>query len=189
MKQNFTTAKFYPGYPVFVIGYYDGDGKAQLSTCTSSYSLGDMVMFGIGKGGALAEQVKSGKAVTLNFLSRVHLVIAERAGFFSALKQADKAEQSGATFVAAENIAAPYIDEADLIFVCLIDAVSDDGDYLHVHGKIEARLCTPHLLADDGSFAYEKLDVVLYEGDARRRVYRFLETDYVPGGSYLSKGK
>ncbi|TLG71540.1 flavin reductase family protein [Culicoidibacter larvae] len=189
MKQNFKTAKFYPGYPVFVIGYCDDEGNEQLSTSTSSYTLGDMVMFGVGKGSALAAQVKPGKTVTLNYLSREQLAIAERGGFFSALSKADKAEQSGATFVASEDNLAPYVDEADLIFVCVIDDVSDDGTYLHVHAKIEARLCTPQLLDDNGNFIYEKLDVVLYEGDAKRRVYRFLEPDYVPGGSYLSKKK
>ena len=41
MKQSFNTSKLYYGFPIFILGYQDQNFGHNITTCSSSYSLGD----------------------------------------------------------------------------------------------------------------------------------------------------
>ncbi|MFR2463244.1 MAG: flavin reductase family protein, partial [Streptococcus salivarius] len=41
MKQSFETSKLYYGFPIFILGYQDQAHGYNVTTCSSSYSLGD----------------------------------------------------------------------------------------------------------------------------------------------------
>ncbi|EGJ40634.1 hypothetical protein HMPREF9380_0666 [Streptococcus sanguinis SK49] len=41
MKQSFNTSKLYYGFPIFILGYQDRNFGHNITTCSSSYSLGD----------------------------------------------------------------------------------------------------------------------------------------------------
>ena len=41
MKQSFNTSKLYYGFPIFILGYQDQNFEHNITTCSSSYSLGD----------------------------------------------------------------------------------------------------------------------------------------------------
>ena len=41
MKQSFKTSKLYYGFPIFILGYQDQNFGYNITTCSSSYSLGD----------------------------------------------------------------------------------------------------------------------------------------------------
>lgn len=41
MKQSFKTSKLYYGFPIFILGYQDQNFGHNITTCSSSYSLGD----------------------------------------------------------------------------------------------------------------------------------------------------
>ncbi|EFR85071.1 conserved hypothetical protein, partial [Listeria monocytogenes FSL F2-208] len=47
MKQRVETEKFYPAYPVFVLTYLNEFGEPQMSTGSSSYTLGDSIVIGV----------------------------------------------------------------------------------------------------------------------------------------------
>lgn len=47
MKQRVETEKFYPAYPVFVLTYLNEIGEPQMSTGSSSYTLGDSIVIGV----------------------------------------------------------------------------------------------------------------------------------------------
>ena len=48
MKQSFETSKLYYGFPIFILGYQDQTYGYNVTTCSSSYSLGDWLVFGVG---------------------------------------------------------------------------------------------------------------------------------------------
>ena len=47
MKLEIKTSKLYYGFPVILIGYKDRKWKYNVTTCSSSYSLGDMIIVGL----------------------------------------------------------------------------------------------------------------------------------------------
>ena len=58
MKQSFETSKLYYGFPIFILGYQDQTYGYNVTTCSSSYSLGDWLVFGVGSKGNAADQIK-----------------------------------------------------------------------------------------------------------------------------------
>ena len=44
MKQSFETSKLYYGFPIFILGYQDQTHGYNVTTCSSSYSLGDWLV-------------------------------------------------------------------------------------------------------------------------------------------------
>ena len=48
MKQSFNTSKLYYGFPIFILGYQDKNFGHNITTCSSSYSLGDWLVIGVG---------------------------------------------------------------------------------------------------------------------------------------------
>ena len=44
MKQSFNTSKLYYGFPIFILGYQDKNFGHNITTCSSSYSLGDWLV-------------------------------------------------------------------------------------------------------------------------------------------------
>ena len=48
MKQSFETSKLYYGFPIFILGYQDQTHGYNVTTCSSSYSLGDWLVMGVG---------------------------------------------------------------------------------------------------------------------------------------------
>ena len=48
MKQSFKTSKLYYGFPIFILGYQDQNFGHNITTCSSSYSLGDWLVIGVG---------------------------------------------------------------------------------------------------------------------------------------------
>ncbi len=48
MKIPFETEKLYYGFPIFLLGYRDETCGYNITTCSSSYSLGNMLVVGIG---------------------------------------------------------------------------------------------------------------------------------------------
>ena len=47
MKQSFNTSKLYYGFPIFILGYQDKNFGHNITTCSSSYSLGDWLVIGV----------------------------------------------------------------------------------------------------------------------------------------------
>ena len=47
MKQSFNTSKLYYGFPIFILGYQDQNFGHNITTCSSSYSLGDWLVIGV----------------------------------------------------------------------------------------------------------------------------------------------
>ena len=62
MKQSFNTSKLYYGFPIFILGYQDQNFEHNITTCSSSYSLGDWLVIGVGAEENAAERPKEQRA-------------------------------------------------------------------------------------------------------------------------------
>lgn len=188
MKKSFKTSKFYPCYPIFIVAYLNSDKQPMISTFSSSYSLGNYFILGVGKNSSFCEYIKGNSDFSVNFLDREHMKSIETAGLLSNTQSIDKTHKSGLSFTSGISINAPYINEASLIFECKAETnISNiNQNYMNVIASIENRICDEDLLID-GIFQYAQLDMPLYEGDTHQRVYRFMPDESCTMGSYFKE--
>ena len=66
MKHSFETSKLYYGFPIFILGYQDQAHGYNVTTCSSSYSLGDWLVIGVGSEENAADQIKHYQKFTVN---------------------------------------------------------------------------------------------------------------------------
>ncbi|MCY7107043.1 flavin reductase family protein [Streptococcus oralis] len=83
MKQSFKTSKLYYGFPIFILGYQDQNFGHNITTCSSSYSLGDWLVIGVGAEENAAEQIKHFQKFTVNIPDENLMLEMEQAGFIS----------------------------------------------------------------------------------------------------------
>lgn len=83
MKQSFETSKLYYGFPIFILGYQDQTYGYNVTTCSSSYSLGDWLVFGVGSKENAADQIKHYQKFTVNIPDESFILQLEQAGFIS----------------------------------------------------------------------------------------------------------
>ena len=83
MKQSFKTSKLYYGFPIFILGYQDQNFEQNITTCSSSYSLGDWLVIGVGIEENAAEQIKQCQKFTVNIPDETSMLEMEQAGFIS----------------------------------------------------------------------------------------------------------
>ncbi len=83
MKQSFKTSKLYYGFPIFILGYQDQNFGHNITTCSSSYSLGDWLVIGVGAEENAVEQIKHYQKFTVNIPDENLMLEMEQAGFIS----------------------------------------------------------------------------------------------------------
>ena len=83
MKQSFETSKLYYGFPIFILGYQDQTHGYNVTTCSSSYSLGDWLVIGVGSEENAADQIKQYQKFTVNIPDESFMLEMEQAGFIS----------------------------------------------------------------------------------------------------------
>lgn len=89
MKQSFNTSKLYYGFPIFILGYQDQNFEHNITTCSSSYSLGDWLVIGVGAEENAADQIKHYQQFTVNIPDENFMLEMEQAGFISHREKLD----------------------------------------------------------------------------------------------------
>ncbi len=179
----YETKKFYYGFPIFVLGFEDENEGYNITTCSSSYSLGDMVTVGMTTDTNAAEQINKTGKFSMNFFEEDKMPMVEAAGIKHAGK---KLEQSGESYEVNEELNVPILTSAKLVLLAQVRHTYSFGDYTNWVCSVEKRYLDDSLLDDKGHYAYASFTPVVYEGDHRRRVYRHLQADsYKPFGSYM----
>ena len=89
MKQSFETSKLYYGFPIFILGYQDQTHGYNVTTCSSSYSLGDWLVIGVGSEENAADQIKHYQKFTVNIPDENLMLEMEQAGFISHREKID----------------------------------------------------------------------------------------------------
>ena len=83
MKQTFETRKLYFGFPVFFLGYKDDAHGYNISTSSSAYTLGSMMVVAMRTKGNAVTEIKKHGSFTVNIPTEELLTEVEIAGFNS----------------------------------------------------------------------------------------------------------
>ena len=186
MKESFQTSKLYYGFPIFILGYQDQTFGYNVITCSSSYSLGDLVVIGVGSEENAAEQIKRYQSFTLNIPDASLMLEMEKAGFAS---HKDKLAQIDLAYTISGKTQAPILDACPVVLDCQVDKVIEEDGICHFFAKILDRLADPEILDDKGHFRSERFAPTYFMGDGHQRVYRYLDNRVDPMGSFIKSAR
>ncbi|CEW52919.1 flavin reductase family protein [Streptococcus pneumoniae] len=186
MKQSFKTNKLYYGFPVFILGYQDQNFGYNITTCSSSYSLGDWIVIGVVARENAAEQIKQYQKFTVNIPTEEMMLEMEQAGFIS---HREKLERLGVHYEISKETQAPILDACPLVLDCQVNRIVEEEGICHIFAKIVERLVDPELLDDKGHFKNDRFAPTYFMGDGHQRVYRYLDNRVDAMGSFIKKAR
>ena len=186
MKQSFNTSKLYYGFPIFILGYQDQNFGHNITTCSSSYSLGDWLVIGVGAEENAAEQIKHYQKFTVNIPDENLMLEMEQAGFIS---HREKLERLGVHYEISERTQAPILEDCPVVLDCQVDRIIEEDGICHIFAKIVERLVDPELLDEKGHFRNELFAPTYFMGDGYQRVYRYLDKRVDIKGSFIKKAR
>lgn len=153
----------YPA-PVFIVGSYDKDGKANAMTAAWGgvcCSKPPCVTVSLRKATYSYDCILSSKAYTLNITTREYLRQGDYFGIASG-KSRDKFEATGLTPVKSDLVYAPYIEEFPLILECKLVHTYEIGLHTQFIGEIMDVKADESVLDDKGMPDIEKVKPILY---------------------------
>ena len=170
MKLETKTSKLYYGFPVILIGYKDKKWKYNVTACSSSYSLGDMITVGLTTDSNAVNNIKEYGEFTVNVPCQQILSKVEIAGFHSGQNKIGMADM---TYDPAKYIDAPIMDECILSLECKVENTSEYGKYTNFVASIKRRVVCENLLDEEGNMKYTQFNPIYFMGDDNKRVYRY----------------
>ena len=170
MKLETKTSKLYYGFPVILIGYKDKKWRYNVTACSSSYSLGDMITVGLRTESNAVENIKEYGEFTVNVPCQQILSKVEIAGFHSGQNKIGMADM---TYDPAKHIDAPIMDECILSLECKVESVLEYGKYTNFVASIKRRVVCENLLDEEGNMKYTQFNPIYFMGDDNKRVYRY----------------
>ncbi|VIS49713.1 flavoprotein oxygenase-like protein [Streptococcus pneumoniae] len=186
MKQSFKTSKLYYGFPIFILGYQDQNFGYNITTCSSSYSLGDWLVIGVGAEENATEQIKHYQKFTVNIPDENVMLEMEQAGFIS---HREKLKHLGLDYEISEQTQALILDACPLVLDCRVDRIVEEDGICHIFAKILERLVVPELLDEKGHFKNQLFAPTYFMGDGYQRVYRYLDKRVDMKGSFIKKAR
>ncbi|WP_432667460.1 flavin reductase family protein [Wukongibacter baidiensis] len=176
-KKRVEYKKMYYGFPVILISFYNDNNVPNVTTLSSSFSLGDMIVLGFGKNSYAGNQIKKGVDFIVNLPDRSLMREIDICGAHSGHKD-NKIELSRMTYTKSEIVDAPIIEDCPIALECTpVEIIENDHfqSYITIFAKVKGRMVCDDLLDDNKNLAYNKIDVVEYLGDDNLRVYRYLD--------------
>ena len=170
MKLETKTSKLYYGFPVILIGYKDKKWQYNVTACSSSYSLGDMITVGLRTESNAVVNIKEHGEFTVNVPCQQILSKVEIAGFHSGQNKIGMADM---TYDPAKYIDAPIMDECILSLECKVENISEYGKYTNFVASIKRRVVCENLLDEEGCLKYTQFNPIYFMGDDNKRVYRY----------------
>ncbi|MGT2785015.1 flavin reductase family protein [Streptococcus merionis] len=184
MKQTFETRKLYFGFPVFFLGYKDDVHGYNISTSSSAYSLGSMMVVAMRtKGNAVTEIAKHGQ-FTVNIPTQELTKEAEIAGFNS---RKDKFAITGLRYTVGETIDAPLVDACPVSIECEVIELVECGALTNIIGRVTRRVVEESLIDENNAFKSQDFSPISYIGDGAARLYRYYNDDFVKMGSIIKE--
>ena len=184
MHVPYDTEKFYYGFPVYILAYPDGAVGIGITTGSSSYSLGQMVMIGCDSTTHAARSIKRSGVCSLNLFGAEAMGLFEYAGTVSGGDKLGHAQVPS-----SDHDGIPVLDGSQMSLLCRVLEATDDGTYTHFRCSVTGRLVDSALIDERGRFRYEDLRTVEYVGDARRRIYRYFSDRVERFGTFVRSFK
>lgn len=184
MKKEFETRKLYFGFPVFFLGYKDQEHGYNISTSSSAYSLGSMMVVAMRTKGNAVTQIKKYGGFSVNIPLENLITEVELAGFNS---RKDKFAITGLTYDIGEEVDAPLVNECPVSIECEVVELVECGALTNIVARVKRRVVEDSLLNDDNSFKSQSFSPIGYIGDGNERQYRFYNSESVKMGSIIKK--
>ena len=171
MKVDFKTSKLYYGFPVLLIGYKDEKWRYNVTTSSSSYSLGNMLTIGIKKESNCAKQILKYRQFTVNIPSKEMIRQVELCGFHPSMNKIGLADL---TYDPGVYVDAPVLDDCLLSLECEVDHAVTEGGYVNFIATIKRRAIEENLLDEQGNFKSTDFNPIYFLGDGSGRIFRYL---------------
>jgi len=185
MKKSLgASALIYPA-PVWVIGTYDKDGKANAATvawggiCSSKPPA---VAISLRKSRYTYDNIMERQAFTVNVPKSDQVVIADYCGIVSG-RNTDKFAAAGITALKSDRVDAPCIKEFPMVIECKLIGQTEIGVHVHLIGEILDVKVDESMLGRDGLPDILKIAPVIYapENQAYYGVGKFLGNAFALG--------
>lgn len=182
-KQHFETRKLYFGFPVFFLGYKDDQHGYNLTTSSSIYSLGSMLVIAMRTKSNAMMQIQKHQHFTVNLPTKELMTEIEIAGFNS---HQDKFALTGLHYAIGTTVDAPVIDECLVAIECQVIDYQECGALTNLIARVTNRQVDDSLIDPSGSFKGDCFSPVSYMGDGQARFYRFYDHKKVKMGTLIS---
>lgn len=183
MRKNIGRKTIVTPLPVFMIGTYDDEGKANVMNaawgcqCGANYVEVNLVKH------KTTDNIKAKRAFTLSFATKATMVISDYFGIESGY-DADKIKKAGVHVIRSEFVDAPIIEEYPLTLECQVVELTEQFDKVRVVGKVVNTSADESIIDENGNIDIDKMGVIVF--DSNDLVYR--ELGKVAGKAY-SDGK
>lgn len=184
MKQTFETRKLYFGFPVFFLGYKDDVHGYNISTSSSAYSLGSMMVIAMRTKGNAITEISKHKQFTVNIPTEELLNEIELAGFNS---RKDKFSITRLAYSIGETVDAPLVDSCPVSIECEVIEMIECGALTNVIARVTRRAVDDCLIDENGEFKSDQFSPVSYIGDGASRYYRYYKEGGVQMGTIIKK--
>ncbi|MHA6528758.1 flavin reductase family protein [Paenibacillus sp. BAC0078] len=169
--------KMYYGFPVILVSFYDTDGRPNVTTISSSYTLKDMVVLGFSSKGYAVNQIKAVRDFIVNVPDRSLVEAISYCGAHSGY-DLNKFDNINLTHVQSQAVNAPMIRECPIAIECTLTDVIEHDEFkgiTNILAKIKGRYVAKEYLNDENGLDSSKFDHVLYIGDGRQKSFRYLQ--------------
>jgi flavin reductase (DIM6/NTAB) family NADH-FMN oxidoreductase RutF len=176
-KINVNYKKLYYGFPIILVSFYDKDGIPNVTTLSSSYTLMDMVALGFSNKGYAINQIKEVHDFVINIPDSSLMKEIDFCGANSG-NECKKFDLVNLTPVKSKIINAPIIEECLISIECTLTDVIERDCYngiTNILANIKGRCISKEYLDADGQLKYSEIDNVLYVGDDKKKVYRYIQ--------------
>ena len=136
MKQTFETRKLYFGFPVFFLGYKDDAHGYNISTSSSAYSLGSMMVVAMRTKGNAVTEIKKHGSFTVNIPTEELLTEVEISGFNS---RKDKFALTGLDYTIGETVDAPMVTACPVSIECQVVEFVECGALTNIIARVTRR--------------------------------------------------
>lgn len=174
MKREIDTKKLYYGFPVILIGYKDPKWRYNVTTSSSSYSLGDMITIGIRTNSNAEKNMKEYKEFTVNIPCQEILNKVEIAGFHPGQNKIGMAD---ITYDLGKYVDAPILDECILSIECEVEHIVEYGGYTNFVASIKRRVVEESVIDEEGKLKGVEFNPIYFVGDEYQRVYRYFNDE------------
>lgn len=184
MKKTFDTRKLYFGFPVFFLGYKDDVHGYNITTSSSAYSLGKMMVIGMRTKSNAMIHIKKYGQFTLNLPEKNLLKEVEVAGFNN---RKDKFALTKLAYSLGETVDAPLVDACPVSIECQVEDLVEFGALTNVVARVSRRVVAEELLDTEGHFKTQDFYPISYMGDGATRFYRDYKQEVTQMGSLIKE--
>ena len=161
MKQSFDKG-FVTPHPVFIIGTYDENGKADAMNAAWAGQVGANQLSISLSSHRTTTNIKNNKEFTVSFATKEQLEACDYVGIVSQDKVPDKLDKCGFTTTKSDKVNAPIIDQLPVAIECKVVELQEEFGETRVVAEIVGLKADDSVLTD-GKVDLEKLHPIMFD--------------------------